>query len=160
LLGIVLVRIYQSFSCKIEVQKKTKKKDKSSSNLLKKRFPFSPHSKGIVLKLSGHLPLIPLLVALLFKVLFPFGILQDTDDFNQSMLLLLQDQRCSLTFSQAIVVVFVKLDFMKGIFQNRYQLFCRTEWYIRQNFSKYFKILGFTENVIGGLQDVVLLEEK
>jgi hypothetical protein len=50
---------------------------------LKKRFPFSPHSKGIVLKLSGHLPLIPLLVAFLFKVLFPFGILQDTDDLEK-----------------------------------------------------------------------------
>jgi MFS family permease len=53
LLGVVLVGIYHSLSCKIEVQKKDKEKDKSNPNLLTKRFPLSPQSKGIVLRLSG-----------------------------------------------------------------------------------------------------------
>jgi MFS family permease len=53
LLGIVLVGIYQSFSCKIEAQNKDKEKDKSDSNLLTKKSSLSPQSKGIVLRLSG-----------------------------------------------------------------------------------------------------------
>jgi MFS family permease len=53
LLGIVLVGIYQSLSCKIEVQKKDKEKDKIDSNLVTKKSPLSPQSKGIVLRLSG-----------------------------------------------------------------------------------------------------------
>jgi MFS family permease len=53
LLGVVLVGIYQSLSCKIEVQKKDKDKDKSDSNLLTKKSSLSPQSKGIVLRLSG-----------------------------------------------------------------------------------------------------------
>jgi MFS family permease len=53
LLGVVLVGIYQSLSCKIEVQKKDKDKDKGDSNLLTKKSFLSPQSKGIVLRLSG-----------------------------------------------------------------------------------------------------------
>jgi MFS family permease len=56
LLGFTLIGIYQLLSDKIEVgiQKKDKEeKDKSDPNLLTKRFPLSPQSKGIVLRLSG-----------------------------------------------------------------------------------------------------------
>jgi predicted MFS family arabinose efflux permease len=56
LLGFILIGIYQLLSHKIEVQKKEKakeEKDKSDPNLLTKRFPLSPQSKGIVLRLSG-----------------------------------------------------------------------------------------------------------
>jgi MFS family permease len=53
LLGIILIGIYQLLSYKIEVQKKDKEKDKKDPDLLTKRFPLSPRSKGIVLRLSG-----------------------------------------------------------------------------------------------------------
>lgn len=56
--------------------------------------------------------------------------------------------------------VFVKLDIGKGIFPNWYQLSFHTEKYIRQNFGKYFRLLGFIESAIFGIQDVALLERK
>jgi 2-polyprenyl-3-methyl-5-hydroxy-6-metoxy-1,4-benzoquinol methylase len=92
----------------------------------------------------------------LHRVLKPKGILLISVLGRSACKIMPKDIRYRLE-SQGFV--FVKLDIMKGILPNWYQLSFHTEEYIRRNFGTCFKLLSFMEDENGN-QDIALFEKK